>query len=121
MKKGNIKDSFRHAADGIIATTKNERNMRIHWLILLAVLLAGVILKLSKMEWMICILLFALVLAGELFNTAIEAVVDLIMPEENHLAKKAKDAAAGAVLILAIGAAIIGIIIFAPKILSFII
>ena len=51
MKKGNLKDSFRHAIDGIVATTKKERNMRIHWIILLVVLLAGIILKISKSEW----------------------------------------------------------------------
>ena len=75
----------------------------------------GIILKLSVLEWIICIILFALVLAGELFNTAIENAVDIIMPERHDKAKIAKDAAAGAVLVLAIASAVVGLIIFVPK------
>ena len=65
---------------------------------------------------MICIILFSIVIAGELFNTAIETVVDIIMPQKNEKAKIAKDVAAGAVLILAIGSVIAGGMIFIPKI-----
>lgn len=120
MKKGSLKDSFQYAFQGITETVKSERNMKIHFFVMGLTVLGGFFFKLSRSEWMVCIILFSLVLAGELFNTAIEAVVDMVMPKEHKLAKKAKDAAAGSVLILAIGAAIIGCIIFIPKLLSLI-
>ena len=69
------------------------------------------------MEWIVCICLFVLVIGGELFNTAIEIAVDLAMPKINDNAKKSKDIAAGGVLVLVIGSAIIGLIIFIPKII----
>ena len=70
------------------------------------------------MEWVVCICLFTFVLGGELFNTAIEIVFDLAMPKINNKAKKFKDIAAGGVLVLAIGLAIIGLIIFIIKIIN---
>ncbi|HCJ32496.1 MAG TPA: hypothetical protein DHV70_06390 [Firmicutes bacterium] len=70
------------------------------------------------MEWIVCICLFVLVIGGELFNTAIEIAVDLAMPKINDNAKKSKDIAAGGVLVLVIGSAIIGLIIFIPKIIN---
>lgn len=70
------------------------------------------------MEWIVCICLFVLVIGGELFNTAIEIAVDLAMPKINDDAKKSKDIAAGGVLVLVIGSAIIGLIIFIPKIIN---
>lgn len=108
-------NSFKYAFAGIIATFKSEMNMRIHFLVMSLVIVVGIILKLSVAEWKICIILFSLVIAGELFNTAIEAIVDMVMPEFHPKAKIAKDAAAGGVLVLAIGAAIIGLMIFIPK------
>ena len=83
-----------------------------------AVIIAGIFLKISKMEWIICIILFGLVIGGEMLNSAIETVVDIAMPEINPKAKFAKDVAAGAVLIFAISSAIIGLIIFIPKIIA---
>lgn len=70
------------------------------------------------MEWIVCICLFVLVIGGELFNTAIEIAIDLAMPKINDNAKKSKDIAAGGVLVLVIGSAIIGLIIFIPKIIN---
>ena len=116
MKK--LINSFKYAIQGIFTSFKTEKNMKIHILIMLLVVLAGVLLKISKLEWIICIILFSIVIAGELFNTAIETVVDMVMPEKNEKAKIAKDVSAGAVLVLAIGASIIGFMIFIPKILS---
>lgn len=78
----------------------------------------GVIFKISKIEWIILTILFSIVISGELFNTAIETVVDIASPEKNDKAKLAKDISAGAVLVLTIGSLIIGIIIFLPKILE---
>lgn len=84
---------------------------------MILVIIAGFIFKISTIEWIICIILFAFVISLELVNTAIEAVVDIVMPEINEKAKIAKDVSAASVLVSAICAAIIGLIIFLPKIL----
>lgn len=107
--------SFKYAFEGIVTTIKEERNMFIHFLIAIIVVITGVYVRLSLNEWLICLLLFALVFSLELINTAIENTVDLVTTKKNKKAKIAKDAAAGAVLIAAIFASIIGIIIFLPK------
>ena len=110
--------SFKHAIEGIITSFKQERNMKIHMFIMICVIIAGIILKIEKIEWIICVILFGIVIAAELFNTAIEHAVDLAMPEKNEKAKIAKDVSAGAVLVTALSAAIIGGIIFIPKIIK---
>lgn len=107
--------SFKYAFEGIITTIKEERNMFIHFLIAIIVVITGIYVRLSLNEWFICLLLFALVFSLELINTAIENTVDLVATKKNKKAKIAKDAAAGSVLIAAIFASIIGIIIFLPK------
>ncbi len=107
--------SFKYAIEGIISTLKKERNMFIHFLVSILVVIAGIYVKLSVTEWLICLLLFALVFSLELINTAIESTVDLVTLKKDKKAKLAKDAAAGAVLIACIFASIIGIIIFLPK------
>ena len=89
-------------------------------LFMFLVIAAGLVLHLSVTEWCICLVLFGLILSLELVNTAVESVVDLVTEERKPLAKVAKDTAAGAVLISAIMAAIIGCVIFVPKILDFI-
>lgn len=88
---------------------------------MILVIIAGFILKINTMEWIICIMLFGLVIGGEMFNTAIEKMVDMVMPEKNDKAKLIKDVSAGAVLIFAIVAAIIGMMIFLPKVVQMII
>ena len=115
MKKDPIIKSFGYAFEGIINTAKSERNMQIHFAFMLAVVVCGFIFRISYTEWLICLTLFGLVTSLELVNTAVESVVDLVTEEHKPLAKRAKDAAAGAVLIAAIFAAIIGLIIFVPK------
>ena len=94
--------------------------MKIHCCAALLVVVLGFYLKLSAIEWCICLVLFGLVMALELVNTAVESVVDLVTEERKPLAKIAKDTAAGAVLIAAIMAAIAGCIIFLPKIVEII-
>ena len=115
MKK--LKKSFGFAMEGIFTALKTERNMKIHFMILCLVLFAGIFFKISRFEWILCICCFGLVLSGELFNTAIEAVVDIASPEISVKAKLAKDVAAGGVLVLAIASFLIGLAIFLPKIL----
>lgn len=119
MKK--LINSFKYAICGIFTAFKEEKNMKVHVAIMLCVIIAGILLKISMQEWIICVILFGLVIASELFNTAIELTVDLAMPEKNEIAKKAKDIAAGAVLITAIVAIVVGLIIFIPKIYDIII
>ncbi len=92
--------------------------MHIHLIIAVLVVIFGWILHINLFEWLLCLLCFALVITAEMINTAIENIVDLVSPECHDLAGKAKDIAAGAVLITAIIAASIGLIIFLPKILN---
>ena len=118
MKKDPLYKSFGYAFQGIFNTIRTERNIKIHCAAAILVTIFGIWLQISKTEWMICFILFGLILALELVNTALEATVDLFTEERKPLAKKAKDAAAGAVLIAAIFAAVIGILIFIPKLLD---
>ena len=118
-KKPPFLKSFGYAFEGILTGIRKERNMRIHTAAMILVVLAGTILGLSAVEWCICLILFGLVMA--LVNTAVEAVVDLVTEEKKPLAKVAKDTAAGAVLIAAIMAAVIGCIIFLPKLLAYVV
>lgn len=118
MKNKKIINSFKNAFNGMIVSFKQERNMKIHISIMFLVILLGIIFKIKTVEWIICIICFALVIGGELFNTVIEITVDIAMPNFNEKAKKAKDISAGAVLVLAIASAIIGFIIFVPKIIG---
>ena len=118
MKKDPLYKSFGYAFQGIFNTIRTERNIKIHGAAAILVTIFGIWLQISKTEWMICFILFGLILALELVNTAVEATVDLFTEERKPLAKKAKDAAAGAVLIVAIFAAVIGILIFIPKLLD---
>ena len=113
-KKNPLTESFGYAFEGIWTGIRNERNMKIHCLAIIVVTLTGTLFQITAMEWCICLLLFALVAALELVNTAIEAVVDLVTEEKKPLAKIAKDTAAGAVLFTAIMAVFIGCIIFIP-------
>lgn len=111
-------NSFKYAFQGIWSSFRSERNMKIHIFMMILVILFGILLDIRLGEWITCIILFALVIGAELFNTAIEAVVDMISLEKSPQAKLAKDISAGAVLVFAIVAAIIGLIIFIPKILE---
>ena len=111
-----IAKSFGHAFDGILFGL-DERNMKIHCTMAVLVVFFGLVLHISVSEWCTCFGLFGLVMGLELVNTAIEAVVDLVTDEFKPLAKRAKDAAAGAVLIAAIMAAVAGLIIFIPRFL----
>ena len=115
-KRKKLRNSFKYAFEGIEEAWKTEQNLKIHFVIMALVIIAGFIFKISVMEWIVCLLLFAIVISLELINTAIETTVDIAMPEINEKAKYAKDIAAGAVLFSAIISVIIGLIIFLPKI-----
>ena len=109
-------NSFKYAIEGFISSFKTERNMKIHILGMIIVIILGIIYELNRTEWCICIFAIMLVISSELFNTAIETIVDIISPQRNEKAKLVKDISAAAVLVFAIGSAIIGLIIFLPKI-----
>ena len=93
QKKDPLYKSFGYAFEGIGTCIKKERNMKIHCAAAILVVIAGVILKISSLEWCICLTLFGLIMALELVNTAVEAVVDLVTEERKPLAKIAKDTA----------------------------
>lgn len=112
-------NSFKFAFRGIESSFLSERNMKIHYFVMFMVIIFGILFKITKIEWIICIILFGLVIAAEMINTAIESVVDLVTSENNVLAGKAKDIAAGAVLVLAISSATIGLIIFIPYFVNY--
>ena len=113
-------NSFKYAFQGIIQSYKGAQNLKIHTAIAILVITFGFILKISYVEWLICLVLIGLVLMAEFFNTALEYVVDLASPEVHPLAKAAKDTASAGVLMMAIISALIGFIIFMPKLIEWI-
>ena len=114
------KNPFYYAIKGWGHALKTELNLKFDVLVAILTIVLGIVFKISINEWIICITLIGLVLSAELMNTAIETVVDMFTREKNELAGKAKDISAGAELILAIASAIVGVIIFIPKIIELI-
>lgn len=108
--------SFSFALKGIKSAFSTEPNMKIHGIIALLVVIFGILFQISINEWLLCLLCFGLVFGLELINTSLENIVDLVSPEIHPTAGKIKDLAAGAVLISALFSAVIGLIIFIPKI-----
>ncbi len=103
--------SLSYALNGIIVSI-SEKHIRIHLAMMICVIAAGFYFNITQTEWLICCLLFGLVISLEIINTAIEKIVNIISPEKNDEAGKIKDLAAGAVLVAAITAAICGALIF---------
>jgi len=99
---------------------KEEHNFRIHLIAALCVLIAGFVFHLSELEWIAIVFAIGFVMAFEIINTSVETIADFISPEKHEKIKIIKDLAAAGVLISAISALIIGLIIFLPKILSYI-
>jgi diacylglycerol kinase len=111
---------FGYAFNGIWHATATQLNFRVHIVAGLITILIGYYLNISDREWLWIVVCIGMVLAAELFNTAIEFLTDLVSPDYNKKAGLVKDMAAGAVLITAITALIIGLLIFVPKILALI-
>lgn len=109
---------FGHAFRGIGYMLRTQRNMGVHCLIGACALALGGFLGLARWEWLALIVTITLVLFAEAVNTAIEAAVDVATEEFHPLARVAKDAAAGAVLICAIGAVVVGCVVFLPHLLE---
>jgi len=109
--------SFGYAFAGIAALLRTQHNAWIHAAASLAVVAAGLWLGLGAAEWYALLLAMALVWTAEALNTAIELLADAVSPDHNSMVGRAKDVAAGAVLLASLGAAAVGLIVFVPRIL----
>ena len=110
-------NSFRCAFTGILSALDSEPNLKIHFIAIIITSFAGLFFSIHAWEWCVIILCFVLVVSFEMMNTALEKTLDVVHPEIHSTVKLAKDLAAGAVLISAIGSVVIAGIIFIPKIL----
>lgn len=106
--------SIRHALCGLVEMLRGQRNAWIHFFATAMVVIAGWSLGVSSLEWCLLTLSIAIVWVSEALNTAFEFLCDVASPEFHPLVKKSKDVAAGAVLVSAVGAMVIGLIIFIP-------
>ena len=111
-RKRNPFSGFRYAQEGILHVFRTQPHMRYHFYILVAVLLSGLLLNLDNRDMLALVFAITLVIVSEMFNTAIEHVVDMVTETYNPVAKLAKDVAAGAVLLAAMNAVIAGVLIF---------
>jgi|SRR5690625_921134 len=116
MKKERI--GFKYAIEGFYTALIKEKNMKVHIIIMFIVLFTGLFLNISSLDWLFILLAIALVLSSELINTAVELIVDELFPSVHERAKTIKDISAASVLVSSIFAAIVGIIIFLPKIIN---
>jgi diacylglycerol kinase len=112
--------SLGYAGAGLVHLIKSEPHARIHLLVTILVVIAAIVLNVARMDWILLTFAIALVWAFEAINTAIEHLCDVISPDQSDSIKYAKDIAAAAVLVAAIGAAIIGITVFSPYIYALI-
>ncbi|MEM0992911.1 MAG: diacylglycerol kinase family protein [Bacteroidota bacterium] len=110
--------SFKYAFQGIKILYQTQPNFIIHSVLGSLAILLAILLKLSYFEWLVLIVTITLVLFAEAINSALEFLTDLISPDLHPLAGKAKDVAAAAVLITAIGAVVVGLFLFLPKLLD---
>ena len=117
-KKRTFLDSVKNCLDGISYTISHENNFKREMILGIIAVILSVILKVSILEWIVVILLICFVLVFELINTAIEKTVDLYTKEYNETAKIVKDVAGASVLVMCMFSAVIGVIIFLPKIIN---
>jgi len=110
--------SFRYAFTGVTHLIRHEHNAWIHLIATLVTLSAGFYFELERIDWALVVLAISLVWLGEGLNTAVELLANAITTEQHPLIGHAKDVAAGAVLISALGAAVIGLLVFLPKLLA---
>ena len=109
--------SFQHALRGL-SVVFQEPNAKIHGVLAAIAIALGLALHLDTWEWVAVVFAIASVMGAEAMNTALEKVVDLASPEWHEIAGQAKDAAAAAVLIVSMGAAVVGLIIFLPRLIA---
>jgi diacylglycerol kinase (ATP) len=113
-----VPQSFAYAINGILDVFRTQRHMRFHFMAAIMVLITALLVDVSKNDYFILIVMISLVLITEMFNTTIEAVVDLITQEYNPIAKFVKDAAAGAVLIATTAAVMVAVLLVANEVKS---
>ena len=104
--------SLRYAVEGIAYCIKTQRNMRIHLVIAIIVLMSGIFLKIVRTEFLMVLMSISMVFICEIINTAVERAVDTATLEYHPIAKIAKDVAAGAVLVAALNSVIVGLLVF---------
>ncbi len=114
--KHSTPQSFKYAFEGLKTALKQEPNFRIHIFMAILALTIGVLLKLSKIEWLILSFTIFYVITLELLNTVMEAFTNLVSPEYQHFAKVAKDVSAACVLLATFLSIIVGFVLFLPKI-----
>ena len=110
--------SFANAFRGLIIYVRQEHNAWIHCMIAILVVIAGILFRITLMEWVAVIFAIGLVLAAEAFNSSIERISDVVQPEKDERIRDVKDISAGAVLLCAITTAVIGVMVFLPRILG---
>lgn len=111
--------SFGYAWQGIRCCVGKEQNLSFHFIATVCVMVAGFCFGITRSEWMAIVICIGLVIAAELFNSAIERLVDLVSPQRHPVAGQVKDIAAGAVLVCALAAMVVGLIIFVPYLTRF--
>jgi len=117
MRENKLVESFNAAIEGFLYVVKTERNMRIHFLSAIFILLLGIYLNFTPHELMVLAITITLVLVAEMINTAVELIVDIVVETEFHpIARVVKDASAGAVLLTVVNAIIVGYMLFAGKV-----
>ncbi len=109
--------SFKYAFSGLGSLIKHEHNARLHLVAALLAIAMGFILAISPVEWMILVLIIAMVFITEILNSAIESLSDYVSPEYSEIIKRVKDYCAATVLIAAITSVIVGLMIFLPKVI----
>jgi diacylglycerol kinase len=114
MRNTSLVQSFRSAAAGLLYATRTQRNLRIHLAIAAAVVGIGLWLDLPVGQWAVLALTVGFVLVSEIFNTVLEALVDLVSPQYHPVARVVKDATAGAVLLAALVAMVVGLLVLGP-------
>jgi diacylglycerol kinase len=118
MRSASLLASFGYAFQGARYAFRTQRNLKVHSVITILVVLAGALLRISLDQWTVLAVVIGLVFQTELTNTAVEAVVDRVSPEYHMLSKVAKDCSAAAVLVTALAAVVVGMLIFLPHILA---
>lgn len=109
---------LRYAVNGLKYAYKNEINIRIHFIIAFFVIVFGFVFSVSKLEWVLLLLMIGFVITAELLNTAVETMLDYLAPDRHVKVGAIKDLTASAVLVASLIAAIVGIIIFLPKVIT---
>lgn len=118
QRKQSLLQSFRYALEGLYYMVRHERNARIHVAAAAAAILLGMWLHIEPIQWALVSVAIVLVFASEMLNTVTELTIDLIVNQKNDHAKHVKDVAAGATLMSALAAVVIGVLVFGPPLLD---